>query len=235
MRKFGLILLLFFVVIGCSKNENQMTLTGSVKGLKKGTLLLQKFKDTLLVSIDSVIVDGDASFSFSAEVNSPEMYYLYLRLKSGTLLDDRVPFFAEASEINIQTSLKKFGNDVIITGSENQILLEEYRKLLSRYTNKNLELIKAKLKALQQGNDSLATALDLDQNKVRASKYLATVNYALNHKNNEIAPYLILSEVYDANIKYLDTVYKVLSPNIKESKYGKELASFIEARKNTVD
>ncbi len=232
MRNIVFILLMFLIVIGCSESENQMMLTGSVKGLKKGTLLLQKFDDTLLVSVDSVVVDGDAAFSFSTEVSSPEMYYLYLRLKNGTLLDNRIPFFAEPSEINIQTSLKKFGNDVVITGSENQKLLEEYKSLMHRYTNKNLELIEAKLTALQNGNDSLVTALGQEQNKVRASKYLAIVNYASNHNNHEIAPYLILSEVYDANIKYLDTVYKVLSPNIKESKYGKELATFIKARKD---
>jgi hypothetical protein len=208
-----------------------MVVTGSVKGLKKGTLLLQKLDDTLLVSVDSVQIDGNPDFKLTAEVESPEMYYLYLRLKNGTLLDERIPFFAEATEINIETSLKKFGNDALVSGSVNHDKFMEYKKLMQRYTNRNLELIEAAFEARQQGNDSLVKNLTEQQSKVLASKYLATVNYAVNQKAYEVAPYLMLSEVYDANIKYLDTVYNSLGTEIRESKYGRDLAAFIKVRK----
>ena len=233
MRYFCSICLLLLVVLGCSKSENRMLLTGEVKGLKKGTLVLQKFEDTLLISVDSVEIDGDPVFQLESEIDSPEMYYLYLRLKNGTLLDERIPFFAEPGEINIQTSLKRFGNDVRVSGSTNQEKLREYKALMDRYSNKHLELIEQAFEARQNKQDSLAGALTDRQNRVLAGKYLATVNFALNHKEYELAPYLMLSEVYDANIKYLDTVYSALGPEIKNSKYGRELANYIEARKKS--
>ena len=177
------------------------------------------------------MIDGSPDFSFNREIASPEVYFLYLRLENGALLDDRVPFFAEAAEIQLETSLKKFGNDVKITGSVNQEKLEEYKSLVKRFTNRNLDIIEQSIKASQEGNDSLISALQIQQNKLIASKYLATVNYALQQKDHEVAPYLMLSEVFDANIKYLDTVYSVLPPNVRDSKYGKELAEFIEDRK----
>jgi hypothetical protein len=208
-----------------------MQLTGTVNGLKKGTLLLQKIEDTMVVSVDSVVVDGDPNFRFTEVISSPEIYYLYLRLENGTLLDDRIPFFAEPAEISIETSLKKFGNDVTINGSVNQAKLDSYKQLMRRFNNRNLDIIEQTLKARQEGHDSLAIALSSQKDKLLASKYLATVNYALQQKDYEIAPYLMLSEVYDANLKYLDTVYKVLTPEIRESKYGKELSSFIKDRK----
>ena len=68
-----------------------------------------------------------------------------------------------------------------------------------------------------------------------SSKYLATVNFALNNKDKEVAPYLLLTEIYDANIKYLDTVYTSLTPKIKDSKYGTLLESFISERKTAKD
>lgn len=231
MRYFWGLLLLIFSMTGCAKIENEMVVTGTVKGLKKGTILLQRFDDTLLVSVDSVVIDGDPTFRLTSQVDSPEMYYLYLRLKNGTLLDERVPFFAEPSEITIQTSLKKFGNDAVISGSRNNEKLLEYKKVMQRYTNRNLELIQAAFEARKQGDDSLAQSLTEQQERVLASKYLATVNFAVNQKDFEVAPYLMLSEVFDVNIKYLDTVYKSLDTNIKESKYGKELARYIETRK----
>lgn len=208
-----------------------MTLTGQVKGLKKGTLLLQKIEDTLLITVDSVRVHGDSNFKFSEKITSPEMYYLYVRLKDGTLRDDRIAFFAEPGDIAINTTLTNFEVDAKITGSRNEIALDEYNKLMERYTSKNLENIQHNLEALQSGNDSIVKAISKQNESLVASKYLMAVNFALNHSDYELAPYLMLSEVSDINIKYLDTVYTKLTPKIKDSKYGKALESFITERK----
>jgi hypothetical protein len=59
-------------------------------------------------------------------------------------------------------------------------------------------------------------------------RYLFTVNFALNHKQSEVAPYLALTELYNAKIKFLDTINNVLTPQVKASKYGKNLQQFID-------
>ncbi len=210
-----------------------MNLSGNVKGLKKGTLLLQKFEDTILVTVDSVIVDGGSDFSFSKKVESPEIYYLYVRLKDGTLRDDRIIFFAEEGDINIKTDLKNFGNAAVVKGSKNDSVLKEYNKLKQRYVAKNLDLIEQRFKLTKENNDSINIEIDQKQRALVSNKYLATINFALNNKNFEVAPYLMLSEAYNSNVKYLDTVYNALEPKIKDSKYGKELESFIVSRKKT--
>ena len=64
-------------------------------------------------------------------------------------------------------------------------------------------------------------------------KYLYTVNFAITNKEYEIAPYLAVSEIFDANIKYLDTIYTSLKPKVRKSKYGKALKDYIEERKET--
>lgn len=230
------ILTLIAITVACSSgSKKEMKLSGNVKGLKKGTLLLQKIDDSILVSIDSVVVDGNSNFSFSEEINSPEMYYLYLRLKDGSLRDDRIPFFAEPGEITIETSLKNFGKDFSINGSENEKALNDYKKLMKRFSDRDLDLIKEELTAQKEGGDSLINAIKKKKAAALSSKYLATVNFALNNKDKEVAPYLLLSEIYDANVKYLDTVYTSLTPNVKDSKYGKLLESFISERKTMND
>ena len=229
-KNLGSALLILLILASCGTSENEMTLTGNVVGLKKGTLLLQKIEDTLLVSIDSVKVLGDSHFSFSETVNSPEIYYLYVRLENGTLLDTRIPFFAEAAPINIETTLKNFAVDAVITGSANQILLEEYKAITRRYTDKNLEYIQQSFNAGETA-DSLKDALSKKQVRLMQSKYLATVNYAMQHNDSEIAPYLMLIQPYEGNIKYLDTVYNTLSKRIKESNYGEKLSDYIKLRK----
>src|SRR5690554_5818541 len=133
MRFFFPLFLIAVFLLGCSQDNGMMTLTGSVKGLKKGTLLLQKFEDTVLITIDSVIVDGNPEFKFLEKVESPEVYYLYVRIKDGSLRDDRIKFFAEKGKINIHTNLVNFGSAAQVSGSKNDSILKNYYRLKQRY------------------------------------------------------------------------------------------------------
>lgn len=209
-----------------------MNLSGNVEGLRKGMLLLQKYDDTTLVTIDSLIIDGKASFQFSTPIENPEVYYLVMRFNDSLQNEKRVPFFAEASEITLNTKLKNFEIESVVTGSVNQEKWDEYIRLMKRFNDKNLTLIEQQFKAFQEGNDSLTNALNKQQEKLVSSRYLATVNFAKNNSEFEIAPYLMVTEVYDANPKFHDTIYKLLSPKIKDSKYGKVLESLITQSKN---
>ncbi len=233
MKYFLTLIIAFITIIGCSSGPEMMNLTGTVKGLKKGTLLLQKFEDTVLVTVDSVVVDGNPEFYFTKKIESPEIYYLFVRLKDGTLRDDRIAFFAENGEMNIKTNLNHFGSAAVVKGSVNDSILREYDKLKQRYITKNLEYVEQRFQKGKRNSDSLEMELNRKQKALVSSKYLATINFALNNKEHEVAPYLMLSEAYNANKKYLDTVYNALPQKIKDSKYGTELESFIVNRKKT--
>ena len=232
MNKYLTISTVLILFIACSSNEDKMTLTGNVKGLKKGTLLLQKIQDSVLVSIDSVLVNGSSLFSFKETILEPEIYYLNLRLENGILKDDRISFFAEANPINISTNLTNFAIDAKVTGSNNQEKYKTYKKIIDRYSDRNLELIEQIFEAKKKGNDSLAIKLNSHQNSILAKKYLATISFALSNKDFEISPYLMVSHVNDAKFVYLDSVYNNLTPKIKDSKYGKDLESLMQYRKN---
>ena len=231
MNKYLTILTVLILFTACSSNEDKMTLTGNVKGLKKGTLLLQKIQDSVLVSIDSVFVNGSSLFSFKETILEPEIYYLNVRLENGILKDDRISFFAESNPINISTTLTNFAIDAKVTGSNNQEKYKTYKKIIDRYSDRNLELIEQSFEAKKQGNDSLANKLDSTQKSILAKKYLATISFALSNKDFEISPYLMVSHVNDTKLVYLDSVYNNLTPKIKDSKYGKDLESLIVSRK----
>jgi len=219
-----------FLFINCSDDKDVMILTGKVKGLKKGTILLQRFEDTSFIDIDSVIVDGDPIFNFKRIIEEPEVHYLYLKLKDGSLIDVRLPFFAEATNISVNTELENFILGAKITGSINQEKVYEHQRLMDRFSDKNLEIIEQLFKAKQQENDSLISILDDKQRSLITSRYLATVNFSLRNKELEIAPYLMSHAIPDINKKYLDTVYSSLSPDIRNSIYGKDLEELINSR-----
>ena len=98
------------------------------------------------MTVDSIIIDGNSDFYFSEKIKNPEIYYLFVRLKDATLRDDRIEFFAESGEININTTLKNFGSTAIVTGSANDEALKKYLELKDRYVTKNLNLIEERLK-----------------------------------------------------------------------------------------
>ncbi|MCF6307870.1 MAG: DUF4369 domain-containing protein [Flavobacteriaceae bacterium] len=232
MNKIISITAVLFLLIGCAKSENEMSLSGNVRGLKKGILYLQKIEDSTLVTVDSVVVNGNSSFSFSETILEPEVYYLYIQLENGILQDDRIAFFAEDNPITINTTLKNFEVAAKITGSKNQDKLELYNKIINRYSNQNLELIEDSFSARKKGNDSLATSIDKSQKSIIAKKYLATISFALSNNDFEISPYLMVNRVGNTKLTYLDSVYNNLTPKIKDSKYGKDLESLIQSRKN---
>ena len=230
-----IVLLLLLILIGCEKNSkpsgNTMLLTGTVEGLRKGTLFLQKIQDSVLVNIDSVVVKGSPRFQFRTEINSPEIYYLYLNKEDGDSLNDRILFFAEKGKITINTLLKTFESSAKVTGSENQKLLQEYRKLARQFDEKNLEYIKGYYEVAKKNKNKAMDSIEKAMDNLLKRRYLYALNFASTHGDNVIAPFIALTEVYDANIVFLDTIASKLTDKVKASKYGKEFIDFIATRK----
>ncbi|EGV42589.1 DUF4369 domain-containing protein [Bizionia argentinensis JUB59] len=220
---FGLLL-----IVSCGKEQHDLTVKGTIKDLKKGTLYLQKFQDSSFIIIDSLIINGDSNFELHANLDSPEVFFLRLN-KTNSDAYGKIPFFADKGVTVINTSVKDFSLNPEIKGSKQHVVFEEYFKMMDRYNNKNLDLIKAEFDAK---NDTILIAANNKayQNLIK-SRYLYTVNFAIKHKDSEVAPYLALTEIYDAQTKWLDTINNSLTPEIKASKYGKELDVFIKDRK----
>lgn len=221
-------LLLFFtlLIISCGEKQHDLTVKGQIKGLKKGTIYLKKANDSTLINVDSLVVNGNSVFELHSNLESPEVFFLYLDKNSSE--DDRITFFADKGITEINTTLKNFVFDAKINGSKQQKTLEEYKKVMSRFRDQNLNLIKENFEAQKENNTLKLDSLQSIQNSMQKRRYLFTVNFALNHKNSEVAPYLALTEIYNAKIHLLDTINNSLSTKVKSSKYGKELQEFID-------
>jgi hypothetical protein len=228
MKKISLLLLTAIVMIACNNDQkNTMYVKGSVKGLKKGTFYLQKQIDSLIVSVDSVSVNGSTEFMMTDVVESPEMYYLTLGNSS-----KRIAFFGESDTISISSQLDRFEQKVVIKGSDNQDLLNSFNDIQNKFNNQKLDLIKEEYEARKiRSQDSVNIVAQKLKNWKR-KKYLYTTNFAVTNGNYEVSPYIALTELVDANIKLLDTVNNSLSEEVKASKYGMQLDKFIQDIKN---
>ena len=62
-------------------------------------------------------------------------------------------------------------------------------------------------------------------------RYLYTINFAAQNPDQNIAPYLAITQVFDANLKLLDSIANKLTNEVKASKYGIEFLNLLEQRR----
>ena len=233
MNKSFISLLSVLALLSCSekKSTKDFVLNGYIKGLKSGTIYIQRIKDAVLVPIDTIKIDGDSHFTSEFDLKSPEMLYLFLDRGVTNSIDNNIPFFAEKGTMTLETSLDFFTADAKISGSQNQALYEEYKKVVSRYVDQDLDLIQKKFKAYKANKLDEVAKIEEAQQAVTKRKYLYTTNFAVNNGKHEVAPYVALAEIYDINLKFLDTIQKSMSPKVAQSLYGKKLSQYVAERR----
>jgi hypothetical protein len=233
MKNITAILCAAFMMFACEKKESgkNLEITGNVSGLKKGTLYIKKLQDTTFVTLDSIAINGDSKFESAFDLASPEMLYLFLDRGVSNNIDNSLMFFAEPGKINIDTNLDLFYAKAKITGSKNNDLYEEFKKVSGRYRDQQLELSVAKFNAMKENKPFSDDENQKKMESLLKMKYLYAINFAINHRDYEVAPYIAVSEINDAGTKYLDTIQKSLTPKVAKSKYGVMLSKYIDERK----
>ena len=76
MKKL-IILLTFIFIVSCAKDPD-LIVKGQVKGLKKGTVYLEKEQDSSIIIVDSIFLNGPSEFELKSDLISPEAFYLWL-------------------------------------------------------------------------------------------------------------------------------------------------------------
>ena len=210
-------------IVSCNSDKNQMIVSGDVDGLRKGTIYLQKEQDSTIVSLDSIKITGDSNFELSTKINEPDIYYLYLDKDDGDSLNDIITFFGNKGEITINTSLSTFDSSYEVSGSKNSELLREYFSIIRRYNLQNLDLLETYYNAQINNNQKRIDSVNKELEDLIRRKYLYSLNFSITNSENEVSPYIVVSQIPDANIDLLRKVYDTLPENIKVSKYGKVL------------
>ena len=105
--------------------------------------------------------------------------------------------------------------------------MEEYRLIIRKFNLENLDLLEIYYDSQINGNnkrfDSVNDAID---NLIKR-KYLYSLNFATTNSDYEISPFILTTEVPDANKELLKQVYDKFNNSIKVSKYGKLLMEII--------
>lgn len=119
--------------------------------------------------------------------------------------------------------LSTFDSSYEISGSKNSELLREYFSIIRKYNLQNLDLLEIFYNAQINDNQKRIDSVNERLENLIKRKYLYSLNFSITNAQNEISPYIAVSQIPDANKDLLRKVYDTLPENIKVSKYGKVL------------
>ena len=229
IKNILILLLSVTITYSCNNSEsnNYMSVSGKIDGLRKGKLYLQQFVDSVFISIDSTEINNEFEFNLSTSINEPDIYYLYLDKFDGDSLNDRIKFFGNSGEIVINSRLKTFDTNAEILGSDNQTLMEEYISIIRKFNFENLDLLEIYYDSQIKGDNKRFDSVNDAINNLIKRKYLYSLNFATTNADYEISPFIVTTEIPDANKELLKQVYDKFNDSIKVSKYGKLLMEII--------
>ena len=99
---------------------------------------------------------------------------------------------------------------------------------MQKFRDQNLDFVKKDFDAKKDNDSEMQAKLDEDYKKLVRRKTLYAANYVVSNANYEAAPYIALTELYNASIPLLDTVNSSFSDEIKNSTYGKRFQAYVE-------
>ena len=216
------------VLVSCGRGGN-VVVTGTIQGAKNGTLYLQHEVDGLYRNVDSVEMKKNGRFELSADVDSPEVYYLAFG-KSAPVIS----FFAEPGTVNVSARIDSLSS-AKVTGGKNQELYTSFMEYMRDFASrKNDAYIKILQASAADGNKDSLQAYSNAYSGLERRQAQFIANFAVTNASYEIAPLIAYTFLNKGYSPILDTIKSKMPQNILASKYGREFSSFVEQAKNTL-
>ena len=227
MKKIIILFTLLFI-FSCKKNDQEGFLVkGNVNGLNNSTLFVLKFIGDKM-ELDSVSVSNN-KFEYKGKIDEP--YFIQLLIKDGKSTKGKLTeFMLENSEIQIIGNSIEF-DSVKVTGSKSDKILKNYffdDKLLSD----KWEKLKIDYDKFNDTNDTInrkKTARKLNK-IVQVDKVNLVKKYVRNNSDSKIGALIPNFCTIENELNQNDwkEIYESLSPEIRETGYGKRILKKIE-------
>ena len=236
MKKTLLLLAVVLVFVSCKKlAEGEYEITGNVKGMKTGTVYLEKQSPMGMGTqpVDTVkIIDG--KFVIKGKTKETEISFIQIEKLQG-----KIPFILEGGEIEItvdKDSLFKsktvgtYSNDEFTKfNDESNKIQKRLQKKVTEFQNKNMAIINE----AQKNNDTLTMSKLRDEYEfIQKDITDYTFTYPKTHPKSFISVLIIQMMVNNPKYaKEIEPLYNSLDESLKKTKPGKSIKSGIDASK----
>jgi hypothetical protein len=236
MKKTLLLLAVVLVLVSCKKlAEGEYEITGNVKGMKTGTVYLEKQSPMGMGTqpVDTVkIIDG--KFVIKGKTKETEISFIQIEKQQG-----KIPFILEGGEIEITVdkdslfkskSVGTYSNDEFTKfNDESNKIQKRLQKKVTEFQNKNMAIINE----AQKNNDTLTMSKLRDEYEfIQKDITDYTFTYPKTHPKSFISVLIIQMMVNNPKYaKEIEPLYNSLDESLKKTKPGKSIKSGIDASK----
>jgi thiol-disulfide isomerase/thioredoxin len=189
--------IMFLTVLNCrtvASKEYGYIINGHVDGLKSDSVYLY---NTLSNKTEPAVVK-EGNFFFAGKIDYPEMYQIYFDAK----MSKWIGLFLENSRISVNGNID-FPDSIQIRGSSSNEEYIDYRKsskqLRSEFRNTDKMFTEAQEKFDYDKADSLEVLNNIAAHRILENVY----DYASNHQNSVIIPYITHIASFNAPDKIL--------------------------------
>ncbi|WP_440134365.1 redoxin domain-containing protein [Chitinophaga sancti] len=220
----SLLVAILLFASACKQSPQQISISGHIEGLKDSILFIAIPKEDSYHTFDSYetydfnnddykyVPVKNGSFSWTQAYNGPQ--HLVLKISSHT-----VTLFTGKTDIEILGRADSLAN-LRISGSVAQQEFEALRSIMMEIWKKELYLGGALSKVR---DTNLLKAIEPQYDSVMALKKLKTEQFIASHPGSIVSVGIIKELAYDGDPAYLDSLNKLLTPEIVATPAGQRL------------
>ena len=222
MRKIGFLFVMGLLLAACGQN-NTYQVSGAVEGASEGQAVLKKVESSGPVAVDSTeIVDN--SFSFSGEVEHPELYLVYVN-------DNQMPvaFFLEPGDITIDADVDSM-QKADVEGSE---LNKKFQKFNDKVpSNDRAQELQQEFMAARQGDDQeKMQKLAQEYQSIMQEQQNYFKDFVHNNTDNPVGAFLGMNLAQSLEVEKLEELISSFEENLEGHPYVEEMKSMLESKK----
>lgn len=223
---FPVFLISCFFMLSCGdQDKDAFSITGEIKGLNEGEVLLYNLDESGQKLVDSSQI-SNGRFSLKGKITFPEMHLLKINGNRAG-----VPFFLEAGKIHFKANADSL-NGATITGSESNDLYQKFHEEMHRYDEQSRNILDRYTQAKSNCDTALMSKLFDANTDVEKERTLFTLDFVKQHKESIVAVYITATQlIYSMEADGLEQVTAAFSSELKNSKYLKLLISQVSALK----
>lgn len=227
MRNVIAIFALALTVFSCQTAKDEFLIKGSIEGVNKGKVYLQKIVEGQPQGVDTAeVVDG--KFTFKGKMEIPDMRILRLNER-----DYFAQFFLDNSTVTIKAKKDSLRNTQI-TGSPTQDIFKLYMAEMEKF-GKDAGALQEKFKnSMMTGNVKDAENARIDYQAMLDNNKVYSKNFVKEHPNSVVSAFITVARLAEQlDETELDSIISKFSPEISNSEYVIKLKEMSKEMKMT--
>lgn len=226
MRNVLAILVFALAAFSCQSAKDEFSIKGSIDGVEKGKIYLQKLVDGQPKTVDSTELSG-GKFAFKGKMEIPD--FRLLRLNDREYFGQ---FFLDNASVTVAAK-KDSLRATKITGSPTNDVFKSYVAEMDKLSKEVMGLQEKYQNAMATGNNDAASKAKIDYQAMIDNNKVFTKNFIKEHSNSVVSAFILMQYASQLESNEVEEMVGKFAPEISKSEYVVKLKEFVQELKKT--